>query len=167
MNFNENGISYKYIPSDRFKTTLLSVTFFTRLDSNAAANALALALMAKGTPELPDYYSFNRRLASLYGASVSSSVSKSGDRQELNISITVNDDKYSLNGEATVMSAGQLLLDMIFGRYFDNTDYPENVVAREKRLLKETILSRFNDKRIFENGLKKKGGGRYALKVFG
>lgn len=149
MSLTENGISYKFIPSDRFKTTLLSVTFYTPLDKNAAANALGLALMSKSTLKYPDYYSFNRCLAGLYGASVTSTVSKAGDRQELNISLTVNDDKYSLGDEPTVNTAGKLLLDMIFGYYTEGADYPENTVIREKRLIKEAILSRFNDKRVF------------------
>lgn len=149
MNLKENGISYRFIPSNRFKTTLLSVTFYTPLDDNAAANALSLALMSKCTPEYPDYYSFNRRLAGLYGASVTSTVSKAGDRQELNISLTVNDDKYSFNSEPTVKEAGKLLLDMIFGYYTEGANYPEATVIREKRLIKEAILSRFNDKRVF------------------
>lgn len=149
MNCTASGISYKYIPSSRFKTTLLSVTFVTALDKNAAANALALSLMSKGTLQLPDYYSFNRKLAGLYGASVSSSVSKMGDRQELNISLTVNDDKYSLDGEPTVTAAGELLLDMVFSRFMDGSSYPQNAVAREKRLLIEGIKSRFNDKRVY------------------
>ncbi|MBE6798239.1 MAG: insulinase family protein [Ruminococcaceae bacterium] len=149
MNFKENGVSYKHIPSKRFKTTLLSVTFYAPLDKNAAANALSVALMSKGTPEYADYYSFNRRLAGLYGASVTSSVSKTGDRQELNISLTVNDDKYSLGGEPTVSAAGQLLLDMLFGYYLSGKSYPKNAVTREKRLIKEAIMNRFNDKRVF------------------
>lgn len=149
MNLKENGISYKYIKTDRFKTTLLSVTFYTPLDGNAAANALACALMSKGTAEYPDYYTFNRKLASLYGAAVSSRTDKSGDRQEVHLGITVNDDKYSIDGESTVSEAGKLLCDMIFGRFLDGADYPDSAVTREKRLLKEAIESRLNDKRVY------------------
>ena len=149
MNLKENGISYKYIKTDRFKTTFLSVTFYTQLDSSAAANALACALMSKSTSKLPDYYAFNRKLASLYGASVSSRVDKIGDRQELHIGITVNDDKYSIDGESTVSEAGNLHLDMIFGRFIEKTDYPSSDIAREKRLLKEAIEGKLNDKRTY------------------
>ena len=92
MDFNvkQNGVSYSFISTSRFKTTLLSVGFYLPLTNNAAANALALRLMKSGTAELPDTYSLNRRLASLYGAKVTSWIAKHGDCQELRLNITVN-----------------------------------------------------------------------------
>lgn len=142
-------MAYSYISTARFKTTLISVGFYLPLDGDASANALTLALMKSGTERLPDTYSLNRRLAGLYGASVSSYVAKCGDYQELRIDVTVNDDKYSLNGEHTVDEAGQLLCDMIFGRFLSKTDYPAEAIEREKRLLCEEIAGKLNDKRTY------------------
>ena len=149
-NLTENdGFSYSFVKNNRFKTTLISIGFYSPLDNNSAANALACALMKSGTEKLPDTYSFNRHLAHLYGAGVSSSAIKAGDLQELRISITVNDDRYSLNSEKTVAAAGDLLCDMVFSRFLSKTDYPHEAVLREKRLLCEKINSKINDKRIF------------------
>lgn len=148
-NERERGISYSYISTGRFKTTLISVGFYLPLDEDASANALTLSLLKSGTESLPDTYSLNRRLAGLYGACVYSSVSKYGDYQELRIGVTVNDDKYSLNGEHTVDEAGQLLCDMIFGRFLSKTDYPAESIDREKRLLCEEIAGKLNDKRTY------------------
>ena len=150
--FEEPGVSYSYISTNKFKTTLISVGFYLPLDENASANALTLNLMKSGTAELPDTYSLNRRLASLYGATVTSWVAKQGDCQELRLSITVNDDKYSLNGEHTVDEAGNLLCDMIFSRFLSKTDYPQSAIEREKRLLCESIAGKLNDKRIYARG---------------
>lgn len=149
MNFSENGISYKYLKTDRFKTTLLSVTFYTPLNGNAAANSLCCALMSKSSKEYPNYYSLNRKLASLYGAHISSWTEKCGDRQEIHFGITAIDSKYSINGEDVVSEAGKLLLDMIFGKYLDGSEFSSNDIAREKRLLIETINGKLNDKRLF------------------
>ncbi len=146
---NQDGISYSFITTSRFKTTLISVGFYLPLGSDAAANALALRLMKSGTKDLPDTYSFNRRLASLYGAKVTSWVAKHGDYQELRLGITVNDDKYSLNGEPTVKSAGDLICDMIFSRFSSNNGYPADAITREKRLQIESISGKLNDKRIY------------------
>ncbi len=145
----ENGVSYSFIKTNRFKTTLISVGFYLPLNNYAAANTLACNLMKSGTVDLPDLYSLNRKLASLYGAQISSWSSKSGDNQELRINITVNDSKYSIDGQNTVSDAGKLLCDMIFGRFFDNSDYPLAALKREKRLLKEKIASEINDKRVY------------------
>ena len=146
---SENGISYSFIKTSRFKTTLISVGFYLPLSHDASANALALRLMKSGTADLPDTYSFNRRLASLYGAKVSSWVAKLGDCQELRLGITVNDDKYSLNNEPTVQNACDLLLSMLFGRISGGTDYPAEAISREKRLQCESIAGKINDKRTY------------------
>lgn len=143
------GVSYSYIKTSRFKTTLISVGFYLPLGETASANTLALNLMKSGTVSLPDTYSLNRRFASLYGASVSALATKNGDCQELRLNITVNDDRYSIDGESTVTEAGLLLCDMIFGRFSNNSDYPEEALIREKRLLSEKIEGKINDKRTY------------------
>lgn len=144
-----SGVSYSYIPSNRFKTTLISVGFYLPSSRNNAANALALYLMRSGTEALPDTYSFNRKLANLYGASITSWIAKLGDCQELRLGITVNDDRYSIGNEHTVDEAGRLLCDMIFARFLSKSDYPAEAVSREKRLLKEAVASKLNDKRTY------------------
>ena len=145
----KNGVSYSFIKTSRFKTTLISVGFYLPLTKDAAANALALRLMKSGTLNLPDTYSFNRKLASLYGAKVSAWVSKVGDYQELRLGIAVNDDKYSLNGEQTVTEAADLICDMIFSRFLSGESYPTDAIEREKRLQCEAIAGKINEKRIF------------------
>ena len=150
INFpKDSGISYSFIPADRFKTTLISVGFYLPLSQNNAANALTLSLMKSGTEALPDTYLLNRKLASLYGAGITSWVAKQGDCQELRIGITVNDNKYSINGENTVDEAGALLCDMIFGRFISGNSFPKEAIVREKRLLCEAIEGKLNDKRTY------------------
>ncbi len=145
----QSGLSYSFVKTSRFKTTMISIGFYLPLTKDAAANALALRLMKSGTAALPDTYSLNRRLASLYGASVASWVSKHGDCQELRLAIAVNDDKYTLNGEPTVQMAAELMCDMLFSRALSDTSYPEEAVIREKRLQCESIAGKINDKRTY------------------
>lgn len=146
---HSDGVSYSFIKSDRFKTTLISIGFYLPLEKTASANALTLNLMKSGTVKLNDTYSFNRKLASLYGASVTSSAAKLGDCQELRLNITVNDDKFALNGEHTVDEAGELLCDMIFSHLLAGSIYSDEAIAREKRLLCESIAGKLNDKRTY------------------
>lgn len=143
------GVNYSFIKTERFKTTVISVGFYLPLGNLNAATSLASALMKSGTKALPDLYSFNRKLASLYGAGVSSWTAKQGDTKEIRINITVNDDRYSLFGENTVDEAGALFCDMIFSRFKDGSVYPDFAVDREKRLLSEKIASKLNDKRTY------------------
>ncbi len=144
-----DGISYSFIETPRFKTTMISVGFYLPSGINNAANSLALSLMKSGTQKYPDLYSFNRKLASLYGAGISSWCTKNGDSAEFRINLTVNDDRFSLNGENTVDQAGELLCDMIFGKYGNGCLYDAEVFSREKRLLCEKILGTVSDKRTY------------------
>ncbi len=144
-----DGVSYSFIKSDRFKTTLISIGFYLPLADTASANALTLNLMKSGTVKLSDTYSFNRKLASLYDASVMASTAKLGDCQELRLNITVNDDKFALHGEHTVDEAGELLCDMVFSHALAGSIYSDEAIAREKRLLCESIAGKLNDKRTY------------------
>lgn len=145
-----DGVSYAFIPTNKFKTTLISFGFYLPLEKqNAAANALTLELMKSGTVEEPETLLFNRRLAGLYGASVSTSEMKLGDKQALRLSLMFLNDKFSLKGESITNEATKLICDMVFGRYFNNSDYPQTAFLREKRLLCEYVLAEYNDKRKY------------------
>ncbi len=144
-----NGVAYSFIQTPKFKTTLISVGFYMPLSHNNAANSLCLSLMQTGTKTLPDLYSFNRKLASLYGARISAWTAKNGDALELRLNLTVNDDRFCLDGQNVTDDAGQLLCDMIFGHFFDNSNYPEAAFSREKRLLCEKIAGALNEKRFY------------------
>lgn len=144
-----DGISYSFIETNRFKTTLVSVGFYLPSGQNNSANSLALSVMKSGTNELPDLYSLNRKLASLYGATVSAWTAKNGDCLEMRICLAVNSDRFALNEEKVSDLAGKLLCDMIFDRYNTKDICSDEVFSREKRLLQERISSELNDKRTY------------------
>ncbi len=144
-----DGISYSFIKTNRFKTTLISVGFYMPSGKSNAANSLALSIMKSGTKDLPDFYSFNRKLASLYGATVRAWTSKNGDCLEMRLCLAVNSDRFALNKEKTSETAGKLLCDMIFDRYKATDVCAEETFAREKRLLCENISSELNEKRTY------------------
>ena len=69
----------------RFKTMKVSVNLFLPLEqATAARNAILPSLASRATRAYPDYTALNGRLAQLYGASLSNSVRKMGDFQDLN-----------------------------------------------------------------------------------
>lgn len=145
----QNGVSYSYIQTSQFKTTLISVGFYVPLGSDNSANSLCLSLIRSGTKALPDLYSLNRKLASLYGAGITSWTTKNGDAMELRLNLTVNDDRFCLEGDGNVTEAGKLLNDMIFSRITAGERYPAEVFQREKRLLCEKISGALNEKRTY------------------
>ena len=67
------------VQTDRFKTSSLIISAALPLDENAAANALMLRLLKRSCKKYPDFTLFYGKLDELYGATVSSEISKSGD----------------------------------------------------------------------------------------
>ncbi len=112
------------VQTDRFKTSSLIISAALPLDENAAANALMLRLLKRSCKKYPDFTLFYGKLDELYGATVSSEISKSGDSQVLSLVANCLDDRFALAGESIA----------------------EQCVATEKRLLTQLVEEEMNNK---------------------
>ena len=75
-----DSVTFHSIKDTRFKTMRMSVHFLIPLEQkSAAANALLPFLLTRACKDYPDYTALSKRLAELYGASVSAEVGKMGD----------------------------------------------------------------------------------------
>ena len=145
-----NGVEGLYVEDSRFKTTLVSFSFFMPIcEDTAADNALVPFLLTTSCEECPSFKELNIRLAKLYGAKISASVSKVGDCQLLKMSVSCINDRFALNGEKIVSSATGLLASMIFNPQLCGEAFLASEVEREKRLMKERILGEINEKRLY------------------
>jgi predicted Zn-dependent peptidase len=145
-----NGVEGLYIPSARFKTTRISVSFLLPLQRETiSANTLLPAMLTTSSAEYPDYRSLQTRLAELYGASLGASSGKVGDAQILTLTLTALDDRFVPEGKVAADCAA-LLSGMIFRPNLDeNGRFKSADLEREKRLLLETIEGELNDKRLY------------------
>lgn len=145
-----SGVQGLYIPSARFKTTRISVSFFLPLERETiSANTLLPAMLTTSSAEYPDYRSLQTRLSGLYGASLGTSSGKVGDAQILTLTLTALDDRFVPEGKIAADCAA-LLAGMIFRPNLDeNGRFKQSDLDREKRLLLETIESELNDKRLY------------------
>lgn len=143
------GVDGIYIPSDRFKTTRISVNFFLPLTAQTlSANTILPSMLTTSCKSYPDYRSLHTRLDSLYGASVGGYAGKVGDAHLLSVTITYLDDAYTEKGNAK--ACAELLGEMIFSPNLDeNGCFQAADIAREKRLLEENILGELNNKRAY------------------
>ncbi len=145
-----DGVEGLYVEDSRFKTTLVSFSFFLPLKEDTAAdNALIPFLLTTSCEECPSFKELNIRLAKLYGAKISASVSKVGDCQLLKMSVACLNDRFALNGEKIVSEATGLLAAMIFNPQLCGEAFLTDEVEREKRLMKERILGEINEKRLY------------------
>ena len=94
------GVHFRSIRDERFKTQRISVNMMVPLDrQTAAANALLPAMLARANRAYPDYTRLGQRLSELYGASLTGSVHKQGDIQVLSLTAVGIADRYALEGE--------------------------------------------------------------------
>lgn len=144
------GVRLCTASTDRFKTAKISVNMAVKLRRETASlNAVLTYLLHRSCKKYPDMTALNARLAYLYGARVSASVSKIGDVQVLRLSMTSIDDRFALTDESVIAQCADLLLDMIFEPNIVDGCFPKENVEQEKRLVLEKIESERNDKRDY------------------
>lgn len=139
--------SYK---TSRFKTGRISFNIAVPLGENTSANAILPYILNRSCKEFPAYIELNKKLASLYGATLTPSVSKSGEMHMLRLSMTMIDNKFAIEqGEDIILSCVNLLLGIVFDPNVTDGSFAESEVSREKRLMTERIESEKNDKRVY------------------
>lgn len=143
------GVSLAFHKTERFKTSVVSVSLICPLDEKSSERALLCYLLSRTSRSYPDIISMNRKLASLYGAVISPNVQKIGESQVLTLSLVMVDDRFSLDKKAISEEGVRLLMDCIFSPDITPDGFKEENVEREKRLLIERIESEKDEKRIY------------------
>lgn len=95
--------------------------------------------------------SLNRKLASLYGATLNDTVSKIGECQVLSLSATCLNDKFSLDGESIAFECVKLLSSLIFEPKLDeNGNFLMRILKLKREfLLKKLILRKMKNEFMF------------------
>jgi len=144
------GIEGLFIKNSRFNTTLISCNFFLPLEKQTVAEyALLPFILTTCSKKYPDFSKLNYKLNRLYGANLDASTEKYGDYQLLKITISVINDRYTLDGESLVKQAAELICGLIFEPSTQNGAFFENDLAREKRKAIEHIKGEISEKRIY------------------
>ena len=139
-------VRFVCVQTDRFKTSSLIISAALPLDENAAANALMLRLLKRSCKKYPDFTLFYGKLDELYGATVSSEISKSGDSQVLSLVVNCLDDRFALDGESIAEQCAELSTELIFAPNTKGGSFGADAVATEKRLLTQLVEEEMNNK---------------------
>ncbi|MBQ1988934.1 MAG: insulinase family protein [Clostridia bacterium] len=144
------GAEGLFIKTDRFNTTLISFNFYLPLKRETVADyALLPFMLTSCSKKYPDFSQLNYKLSKLYGARLDASAEKYGDYQLLKMTISVINDKFSLDDESLVNRACDMLLRLIFEPNTENGEFFEKDLAREKRKAIEHIKGEISEKRIY------------------
>ncbi|MBR7133489.1 MAG: insulinase family protein [Clostridia bacterium] len=144
------GVEGLFVKNERFNTTLISCNFYLPLRRDTAAlYALLPFILTSCSKRYPDFSRLNYKLNRLYGARLDASAEKYGDYQLLKMSVSVINDRFTLDGESLIKQAVDLLLGLIFEPNTENGAFCEDDLAREKRKAIEHIKGEYSEKRIY------------------
>ena len=143
------GTRFAFHRSAQSKATTLSLSLLAPLDEQTTARALLLHLLARTTKQYPTTYAMNRRLASLYGATIAPQVEKLGEMQVLSLVLLCPDDRFALENEPVCAEAVQLLCDCLLQPDVTPDGFKEENLRREKEQLRQKLDGEKDDKRIY------------------
>ena len=144
------GVEGLFIKNTRFNTTLISYNFYLPLKKDTVASyALLPFILTSCGKKYPDFSRLNYKLAKLYGARLNATAEKYGDFQRLSITISVINDRFSLDEDSLIKNASELILGLIFEPNTENGAFLTEDLKREKRKAIEHIKSELSEKRIF------------------
>lgn len=143
------GVNFCRHKTDKFKTAQLSFSFISPLANTAAEDSVIIHLLARTCAQYPTVIEMNRKLASLYGATITPSVAKSGESIVLKLNMTFVEDKFALENESICKECVELLCSCVFRPAVTLDGFSQADVEREKRLLIEKIESENDEKRIY------------------
>ncbi|MGY3779079.1 EF-P 5-aminopentanol modification-associated protein YfmF [Isobaculum melis] len=146
----KNGIHLNMIQTKKYKTVRIVLKFKTTLSAeNSTKRTLISSLLETNSEKYPTQTSFRSKLADLYGASLSTGISKKGNMHILSLSMSVVNEKY-LQSEAQLMEeVVQFIQEILFAPHVKNGAFDEATFLREKENLADYYLSIFDDKQAY------------------
>ena len=144
------GVNFSVLKDPKFKHNRLSVNLIVPMDEQTVSGYAVLPfIMRKGFKSCSDFTMLNRRLDSLYGASLAADVAKAGANQMICFGVKILDDRYALDGDKLLGQAAELLREAVFEPLIDNDSFDEKSFELEKQFLIDTIEAQVNDKRSY------------------
>jgi len=139
--------------TEKFKTTVIKVSFSGPLRRENITERIMLANVLRNSSEkFQTKKALSAHLEDLYGATLSVSAKKQGKLHHINFYIQVANEKFLKSAPSLFEAALETLSEVIMKPKITKNAFDPQVVALEKRLLKEDIESIYDDKTMY--GLK-------------
>ena len=142
-----DNVYLTYLPSEKFKTSLLSAQMVTPLDKKTAGlNALLVNVLDRGTVSFPDMTAINRELDMLYGARLKPTVRKMGENHVFGFLASCIDNKLLPPGEKVLEALADMMGEMFIGPATKNGRLDIDYMESERANLVDYLKSEMNDK---------------------
>lgn len=148
----KEGINLHVIPTNKFKTNLLSIFLTLPLNKeNVTKEALISAILRRGSTNYPTAKDLSIALENMYGASFDCGIEKMGDTHVLKFYLETINEEFLPSSQDMLKMAIDMLCDIVFSPLVENGGFKNEYVTMEKENLKQIIEGKIDNK------------GRYAL----
>ncbi|MBY5034070.1 insulinase family protein [Streptococcus gallolyticus] len=142
----QEGVNLHFIPSDKFTTNQIKIRFTAPMDKKTVANRVLVANMLEmGNQDYPTNQEFRWKLAELYGATLSTSVSKRGRVHMVDISVSFIKENYLFYQENLTKEILDLLVSTLQKPLGKNGVFQKEIFEIEKKNLISYLESEVED----------------------
>lgn len=144
---NEHQIHIDVLPTDKFKTTMITFKFMAPLEyETITARSLLSKLLIRATKKWSTDKAFSKHLSELYGAYIHSFVSKFKDKHVITISLEIVNERYLKDLTPLFEKGLNVLYEVIMNPLIENNSFNTTFVNQEKSLLSKKIEAVIDNK---------------------
>lgn len=137
---------------DGFKSNVIAVFLLTDLNKDTVTkNALIPAVLRRGTEELKTMKEITTKMNDMYGSVFDASIDKLGDKQSIQLYLSMIDNNYALEGEDLLSEGLNFIYNVLYNPKLEDNVFDAEYVEQEKQTLRELIKGKINDKGQYAN----------------
>lgn len=143
----KEGITLHIIPTNKFKTNMISVFITTPLvRENVTKNALIPAVLRRGSQTMKTQEEISITLEEMYGASFDCGIEKTGDNHVIKFYLETINDVFIPQQENILDRGIQTLMDIVWNPLIKDGKFDSEYVRTEKENVKTIIESKIDNK---------------------
>ncbi|MGE4284275.1 MAG: insulinase family protein, partial [Clostridia bacterium] len=143
----QDGLNLYYIPTQKFKTTTVTIFINRQLSKeDATRNALLPYVLRRGCKSFPNSLLIAEYMEKLYGATFDCGINKKGENQMIYFSFDIIDEQYIVEEESLVDKIIMFAKEVIFNPIIEHGAFKKEYVEQEKEKLKDVINGLVNNK---------------------
>ncbi|WP_299090205.1 pitrilysin family protein [uncultured Metabacillus sp.] len=147
-----NGLSLHSVPTKKFKTNTIVLKMLAPLNKqDVTYRALLPYVLQRGTKSFPTSISLRQHLDTLYGATLYVDLAKKGENHIISFRMEIANEKFLTDSTPLLEKGMKLLAEILLEPVLDGNAFKEEIVAQEKRTLKQRIQSVYDDKMRYSN----------------
>ncbi|MGM7720435.1 EF-P 5-aminopentanol modification-associated protein YfmF [Metabacillus sp. Hm71] len=147
-----NGLSLHTVPTKKFKTNTIVLKMLAPLNKqDVTYRALLPYVLQRGTKSFPTSINLRQHLDTLYGATLYVDLAKKGENHIISFRMEIANEKFLTDSTPLLEKGMKLLAEILLEPVLDGNAFKEEIVAQEKRTLKQRIQSVYDDKMRYSN----------------